>query len=476
MIHPEDRARLQEIGRSMSGGRTQQADFRVLRPDGSFRLCTGTAAASLDAADRVVRISGVTTDITDRKEAEGRQVLLAREVDHRARNALAVVQSIIRLTRAQSVDSYVAAVEGRIKALARAHALLSGFAVARRRPGGARRRGIGAVSGADADKVEVGGPNISLLPHMAQGLGLALHELATNAAKHGALSSMAGKVNLTWQLRPELLVLEWLERGGPRIAPPATRSFGLNVIRASVEQQLGGKVTFDWDPRGLQCTLSIPHAEPISRPEPKPARERADNGSGQARMAASRRVLLVEDEALVAMMIQQCLTETGHSIVGPISTASEALVTAKDGDFDAASSTSTSATGWPIQSPIFCRRAAFPSSSSPASRLTRWTIDSARCRSCRSRSSGRCCKKSSCPKTPRETWSAAARNRRWARAQVPRHSAGARSRLGIGAPDSFAEYIAAAPHGLIPFRFGAQRASSSQRMLASGLAPCQIVE
>src|SRR5580700_4802087 len=79
-----------------------------------------------------------------------------------------------------------------------------------------------------------------------------------------------------------------------------------------------------------------PHAEPISRPEPKPARERVDNGSGQARMAASRRVLLVEDEALVAMMIQQCLIETGHSIVGPISTASEALVTAKDGDFDAA--------------------------------------------------------------------------------------------------------------------------------------------
>ena len=226
MIHPDDRARLQDIGRSMSkGARTQQAEFRVLRPDGSFRWCTGTAAASLDAADRVVRISGVTTDITDRKEAEGRQVLLAREVDHRARNALAVVQSIIRLTRAQSVDNYVAAVEGRIKALARAHALLS-----ESRWHGAD---LGVLAGeelapyrvADADKVEVGGPNISLLPHMAQGLGLALHELATNAAKHGALSSMAGKVNLTWQLRPELLVLQWLRgavRGLRRRRPAAS--------------------------------------------------------------------------------------------------------------------------------------------------------------------------------------------------------------------------------------------------------------
>jgi PAS domain S-box-containing protein len=337
MIHPEDRGRLQEIGRSMSkGARSQQAEFRVLRADGSSRWCTGTAAASLNAADRVVRISGVTTDITERKEAEGRQVLLAREVDHRARNALAVVQSIIRLTRAQSVDGYVSTVEGRIKALARAHALLS-----ESRWHGAD---LGALAGeelapyrvADADKVEVGGPIISLQPHMAQGLGLALHELATNAAKHGALSSMAGKVHLTWQLRPDLVVLEWVESGGPRIVPPATRSFGLNVIRASVEQQLGGKVTFDWDPRGLQCTLSIPHSELGSRSDPKPARERTDNGSGQAAMATSRRVLLVEDEALVAMMIQQCLTETGHSIVGPISTASEAIVTAKNGDFDAA--------------------------------------------------------------------------------------------------------------------------------------------
>jgi len=337
MIHPEDRGRLQEIGRSMSkGARSQQAEFRVLRADGSSRWCTGTAAASLDAADRVVRISGVTTDITERKEAEGRQVLLAREVDHRARNALAVVQSIIRLTRAQSVDGYVSTVEGRIKALARAHALLS-----ESRWHGAD---LGALAGeelapyrvADVDKVEVGGPVISLQPHMAQGLGLALHELATNAAKHGALSSMAGKVHLTCELRPDLLMLQWIESGGPRIVPPATRSFGLNVIRASVEQQLGGKVTFDWDPRGLQCTLSIPHSELGSRSDPKPARERTDNGSGQAAMATSRRVLLVEDEALVAMMIQQCLTETGHSIVGPISTASEAIVTAKNGDFDAA--------------------------------------------------------------------------------------------------------------------------------------------
>jgi PAS domain S-box-containing protein len=337
LIHPDDWDRLQEVGRSMSNGaRTQRTEFRVLRPDGSLRWCIGTAAASVDGAERVVRVSGVTVDITDRKEAEERQDLLAREVDHRARNALAVVQSIVRLTRAQKVDDYVAAVEGRIKALARAHALLSESRWHGADIGALVEEELAPYRVGDGERIAIGGPNISLQPHMAQGLALALHELATNAAKHGALSSMAGKVSLTWQMRPDLLVLQWVERGGPRIMPPSARSFGLKVIRASIEQQLGGKTTFEWEPTGLQCTLSIPQSETISRRETKTARAGTDSASIQASMAGSRRVLLVEDEALVAMMIQEFLREYGRAVVGPISTASEALVTAQAGDFDGA--------------------------------------------------------------------------------------------------------------------------------------------
>jgi len=337
LLHPDDRERLLEFGRRMAKGeRTQQTEFRVVRPDGTVRWCIGTAAASLDADGRMVRISGVTIDITDRKEAEDRQDLLAREVDHRARNALAVVQSIVRLTRASSIEGYGAAVEGRIKALARAHALLS-----ESRWQGADLRALVADELApyrvgDADKVAIDGPNVSLLPHLAQGLALALHELATNAAKYGALSSKAGKVALSWQRSGELLILRWVERGGPPVTPPSTRSFGLTVIRAAVEQQLDGKAVFDWQPQGLSCTLSIPHRDPATRREaaPVPAKDaaaapaRAPNGG--------RRVLLVEDEALVAMMIQECLTECGHSVIGPINRAADALSAAKDGDFDAA--------------------------------------------------------------------------------------------------------------------------------------------
>ena len=337
LVDPQDLRRLNEMIADFRRGDTggYQTEFRVMRPDGAVRWCFGTAAPTVDERGQVVRISGVTIDITDRKEAEQRQDLLAREVDHRARNALAVVQSIVRLTRAQKVDDYVAAVEGRIKALARAHALLS------------ESRWHGADIGAlveeelapyrgEGERITIGGPNVSLLPHMAQGLALALHELATNAAKHGALSSMAGKVSMIWQQQPELLVLQWIERGGPRIVPPSARSFGLKVIRASIEQQLGGKAMFEWHPTGLQCTLSIPRGETIGRDEAKKARAGADGGAVRANMADSRRVLLVEDEALVAMMIQEFLGECGRAVVGPIGTAAEALATARQGDFDGA--------------------------------------------------------------------------------------------------------------------------------------------
>ena len=337
LIHPEDwRLLEQAVDRMAKSARTQYTEFRVLRANGETRWCTGTAAPSVDAAGRVVRVSGVTVDVTDRKEAEERQNLLAREVDHRARNALAVIQSIIRLTRAKSVDDYVAAIEGRIKALARAHTLLSDS-----RWDGAD---LATLVGEElapyrtGDKVTIDGPDVSLQPSTAQGLALALHELATNAAKHGALSSLTGRVGLAWQLLPDALVLKWTESGGPSTEPPAARSFGLRVIRASIEQQLEGEVTFDWDPKGLRCGLSIPRGDPT-----KP-RESANGANGAERHGATNglkvagkpRVLLVEDEALVAMMIQECLAEFGYQVVGPICTASEAAAKAKDGPLEAA--------------------------------------------------------------------------------------------------------------------------------------------
>ena len=126
LLHPDDVEALRKIVTDFTkGARSYEAEFRINRPDGEQRWCVGTAAATTDRSGRVVRLSGVTVDITERKRAEERQSLLTREVDHRAKNALTLAQSIVRLTRADDVKTYVDAVEGRINALARVHTILS---------------------------------------------------------------------------------------------------------------------------------------------------------------------------------------------------------------------------------------------------------------------------------------------------------------------------------------------------------------
>ena len=125
LLEPEDWERLRAALEGAVQAPTYETEFRIRRPNGELRWCLGTAAATARLQGRVTRISGVTMDITDRKRAEERQAFLAREVDHRARNVLAVVQSMLRLTKAETTEAYVAAVEGRINALSRAHMLLS---------------------------------------------------------------------------------------------------------------------------------------------------------------------------------------------------------------------------------------------------------------------------------------------------------------------------------------------------------------
>jgi len=312
-------------------------EYRAVgKEDGVIRWIAAKGRAVFDADGKCVRVIGTALDISKRKEADERQVLLAREVDHRARNALAVIQSIIRLTRAKTVDDYVQAIEGRIKALARAHTLLSDS-----RWHGADLATLVTEELAPyrgGDKITIRGPDISLQPATAQGLALAVHELATNAAKHGALSSPSGKITLDWQLHSDALALNWAETGGPVIGSPSSRSFGLKVIIASIEQQLGGKAAFDWNPKGLRCAFSIPRSELTKSRALNALR---DNGQANGAVIGLKRdekprVLLVEDEALVAMMIQETMTEFGFQVIGPVSTASEALAAARNSQFEAA--------------------------------------------------------------------------------------------------------------------------------------------
>ena len=184
-----------------------------------------------------------------------RQAFLAREVDHRAKNAMAVIQSLVRLTRADTAAEYGASIEGRVQAMARAHSLLS-----QSRWEGADLHKLIAEEMAPYDRVKLDGCSILLKPQVAQTLALAVHELATNAAKYGALSCATGHVDVTWAMTPESMEIVWREQGGPKVQEPKMTGFGSMVIR-SVSQHLNGRVEFLWEEQGLSCILTVARSQ-----------------------------------------------------------------------------------------------------------------------------------------------------------------------------------------------------------------------
>ncbi|WBV44889.1 HWE histidine kinase domain-containing protein [Pseudoroseomonas cervicalis] len=201
--------------------------------------------------------------------SEARQRLLAREVDHRCKNALAVVQAALRLTPRHDPAAYAAAVEGRVAALARVQTLLAEDRWRGASLSALLRAELAPFVALDGDaygpRAELQGPPVLLPPAAAQPLAMAMHELATNALKHGALSQPGGRVLVEWRctardgLAGDTLALRWRELGGPRAkGPPQRRGFGSRVLVSVVRGQLGGQLTLSWPASGLVCDLEIP--------------------------------------------------------------------------------------------------------------------------------------------------------------------------------------------------------------------------
>ncbi len=153
-----------------------------------------------------------------------------------------------------------------------------------------------------------------------------LHELATNAVKYGALSRPNGRVSLTWELSDTDLVLIWQERGGPPPTAPTHRGYGTRVINGSIEGQLGGKAAFAWERKGLRCTIVLPRTTNLLAGLPASVGRAESRGDLPALPHAidGRRILLVEDEALVGMLMKEMLTELDFEVVGPFANIADA--------------------------------------------------------------------------------------------------------------------------------------------------------
>lgn len=198
-------------------------------------------------------------DVTDKVDAEERLKLLLREVDHRANNLLAVAQSIVKLTKADSAEALRGGVLGRMRALAQAYRLLSE----------SRWRGADLATLVDVAlqpyalgdpaRARIRGPDLSLSPAEAEGLSMALHELATNAAKYGAFSTAEGRVEVTWTVAATgARRIRWQEDGGPPVAEPERKGFGARLLQKALAPLPGGRTEISWRPEGLVCVFEMP--------------------------------------------------------------------------------------------------------------------------------------------------------------------------------------------------------------------------
>jgi CheY-like chemotaxis protein len=222
-------------------------------------------------------------------------------------------------------------IEGRIRAMARAHTLLS---QARWEGADLSRLVNEELEPFRAgDRVNVHGEAAAIKPSVAQNFALAIHELATNAAKYGALSAPNGRLDVSWTLGNDTLILQWRETGGPPSVPPKKTGFGSKVIDASIKRQLNGDIEREWSADGLSCVVRVP-AEHFSPPAAhlvaRVLQAREEAAPAALENVRDKRILLVEDEPLVAMMMTQTIRSLGGEVVGPYGSMAEASGAALD--------------------------------------------------------------------------------------------------------------------------------------------------
>lgn len=257
LIHPDD---LPGMIAAEADAIAADAPFdhtvRFRRPDGAIRWHRIVSASRL-ARDGSRVWDGVQIDVTDSKRAEARQQVLVNELNHRVKNTLATVQSLAAQTARVHADpaAFMTSFTGRLMALSRAQNLLTREDW--------RGASLGDVVGAalepyGAERIRADGASLLLSPEAAVSFSLALHELATNAAKYGALNAPGGQVAVTWSVDDGVATLRWTERGGPPAPEPAERGFGSRLIERTLSHDLDGRAEFLWSDEGLQVRLAAP--------------------------------------------------------------------------------------------------------------------------------------------------------------------------------------------------------------------------
>ncbi len=343
LLHPEERDHLLDRYAQLLAGRidTFHEEHRMRHRDGHWIwVLDSCRVVERDEEGNAQVVIGIHLDISDRREAEERMRAVSLEVDHRSKNLLDVVQALVSMSKVDTEETFKATLRGRIQALSRAHELLS-----RSRWKGADLRVIAEeeLSPYTAERrpdILIAGPSVVLGASAIQALAMTLHELATNAAKHGALAVPGGRLRLTWSLPEDdpTFVIRW-EESLPHPIPrgEAAKGFGSRLMHLMIDTQLGGKLERELREDGMSCLMTLPRSlllpSGAGEADTAPAPDRGTSGDGAA---AGRRVLLVEDEALVAAETAARLAAAGHAVEATAASLRDAVALAGEADVDAA--------------------------------------------------------------------------------------------------------------------------------------------
>lgn len=251
----EESAILERINR---GERIDHYETVRRRKDGAGIDISLTVSPVRNAKGEIMGASKIGRDITERKRREAQLHVLAREAEHRAKNMLAIVHATVHLSHAETTHELKRAIEGRIQALS----MLAGLFAESRWKGADLHalvtQELSPFCQQGLTPCHIEGPSLILEPNTAQAIAMTLHELATNAAKYGALSTSGGRVRVQWSLTENThLALRWIEMGSPHVEPPTRQGFGTQLMEGMIRGQLQGAIRFDWRPDGLACEIVV---------------------------------------------------------------------------------------------------------------------------------------------------------------------------------------------------------------------------
>ncbi len=246
------------LDRIRRGERIDHYETIRVRKDGTLLNVSLTVSPIKDASGKIVGASKIARDVTERKRTDAHVSALAREAEHRTKNILSNVQAIVHLTEAASVADFKTAIEGRIRAVANVNNLFVETRWAGAELHALVTQELAPYRRGDGKRIAIEGPELLLEPTIAQTVAVVVHELATNAAKYGALSVNNGRVNIRWTATDAgHLRLSWTETDGPSVTLPTRTGFGTRVLR-TMTKQTNGEMRFDWRPAGLVCEIELP--------------------------------------------------------------------------------------------------------------------------------------------------------------------------------------------------------------------------